>query len=244
MDHIHQPPWTSRPRPARDGTGRSHSFGRIVKMLFSEVGSRTGTPRERRMNGIAALGDIPHRRSYPSASPSHGQACPHCGQAKVLAFHDDQRRPACASCTGNDPIYACPRCGREDRPYGHLCSVCTPQDRATALLAGPSGHIHPRLQPVFGAWMAGKDPRSTLQWIRKRSSSPEILRAMALGELPISHTTFDDLPGTRPVNYVRDLLTATGVLEPYQPLIARTMPWLGEVPIYIDYEYKSAMLRA
>ncbi|WP_181722911.1 hypothetical protein [Nocardia gipuzkoensis] len=155
--------------------------------------------------------------------------CPHCGQAKVLAFHDDQHRPACASCTGNDPIYACPRCGREDRPYGHLCSVCTLQDRATALLADPSGHIHPRLQPVFDAWMVGKDPRSTLQWIRKRSSSPEILRAMALGELPISHTTFDDLPSTRPVNYVRDLLTATGVLEPYQPLIARTTHWLGEV---------------
>ena len=155
--------------------------------------------------------------------------CPHCGQTKVLAFHDDQRRPACASCTGNDPIYACPRCGREDRPYGRLCAVCTLHDRAGALLADASGHIHPQLHPVFDAWMTGKDPRSTLQWFNKTTSSPEILRAMALGELPISHTTFDGLPNTRRVNYIRDLLTATGVLPPYQPLIARTTHWLNDL---------------
>ncbi|MER7453062.1 hypothetical protein ABTW96_22535 [Nocardia beijingensis] len=148
---------------------------------------------------------------------------------KVLAFHDNQRTPACASCTGNTPIYACPRCGREDRPYGRLCALCTLNDRATALLADPSGTIHPQLQPVFDAWMAGAAPRSTVQWFNKPSSRPEILRAMALGELPISHTTFDNLPSTRGVNYIRDLLTATGVLEPYQPLIARTTHWLNEI---------------
>ncbi|MCC3311418.1 MULTISPECIES: hypothetical protein [Nocardia] len=155
--------------------------------------------------------------------------CPHCAQPKVLAFHDNQNRPACASCTGNDPIYACPRCGSEDKHYGRLCAACTLHDRAAELLADLSGHIHPQLQPVFDAWMTAKDPRSTLQWFNKPSSSPEILRAMAIGELPISHATFDNLPSTRAVNYIRDLLTATGVLEPYQPLIARTTHWLNEI---------------
>ncbi|WP_328439667.1 hypothetical protein [Nocardia puris] len=49
---------------------------------------------------------------------------------------------------------------------------------------------------------------------------------MALGDLPISHAAFDDLPSDRRVNYVRDLLAATGVIGPYQPLITRTTQWL------------------
>ncbi|WP_433194001.1 hypothetical protein ACQP1G_37540 [Nocardia sp. CA-107356] len=52
---------------------------------------------------------------------------------------------------------------------------------------------------------------------------------MALGDLPIAHTTFEDLPSTRNINYIRDLLTATGVLEPYEPLVARTTHWLGSL---------------
>lgn len=155
--------------------------------------------------------------------------CPHCRQVKVLAFYDAQHEPACAACTGNEPVYACPRCGREDNPYGRLCATCTLHDRATDLLTGPSGSIHPQLQPVFDAWMASKRPDSTVQWLNKPSSSPEILRAMAHGDLPISHTAFEELPCTRSINYIRDLLTATGVIAPYQPLIARTTHWLNEI---------------
>lgn len=52
---------------------------------------------------------------------------------------------------------------------------------------------------------------------------------MAQGDLPIAHATFEDLPSTRNINYIRDLLAATGVLEPYEPLVARTTHWLGHL---------------
>lgn len=155
--------------------------------------------------------------------------CPGCAETKVLAFYDRSRRPACADCTGNEPVFACPRCGREDNHYGRYCGPCTLHERASALLADPTGNIHPRLRPVFDAWMAGKRPQSTVQWLTKPSAGPQILRAMALGELPISHETFDELPSTRPINYIRDLLAATAVIEPYQPLIARTTHWLNDI---------------
>ncbi|MEU2042690.1 zinc ribbon domain-containing protein [Nocardia niwae] len=155
--------------------------------------------------------------------------CPGCAEPKVLAFHDAHQRPACAACTGNETIYACPQCGREDHPYGRLCARCTLAQRATELLADRNGRIHPRLRPVLDTWMAGKRPETTLAWFTKRSSCPELLQAMALGELPIAHATFDELPSTRNINYIRDLLTATGVLEPYEPLIARTTHWLGDL---------------
>ena len=52
---------------------------------------------------------------------------------------------------------------------------------------------------------------------------------MARGEMDISHTAFDDLPCNRNVNYIRDLLAATGVLPAYQPLVARIPPWLDDL---------------
>ncbi|MFE7720819.1 hypothetical protein ACFU44_17445 [Nocardia rhizosphaerihabitans] len=159
----------------------------------------------------------------------NAQLCPHCLELKVLAFHDDRKQPACAACTGNEPMFGCPGCGREDQRYGSHCARCTLAERATRLLADHSGRIHPRLQPVFDAWMAGHRHQTTLTWLIRRSSCPEILQAMAQGELPISHATFDELPSTRNINYIRDLLTATGVIEPYDPRVARAAHWINDL---------------
>ena len=112
--------------------------------------------------------------------------CPGCGGTKVLAFYDAQRRPACATCTGNKPSYACVKCGREDSPHGRKCAPCVLAERATELLSDPSGRIHPQLQPVFDTLLAGPRPQTTLYWFN-RSTGPGILRAMAQGEIEITH---------------------------------------------------------
>ncbi|CCG02356.1 hypothetical protein [Blastococcus saxobsidens] len=155
--------------------------------------------------------------------------CPGCGQLKVLAFYDPQRRPACAGCTGHEPVYACPSCGREDSPFGRHCGPCTLRQQLTELLTDPTGDIHPKLQPVFDALMAGPRPQTTLYWLTRASARPDILRDMARGELEISHAAFAALPATRSVDYVRDLLAALGVLPPYQLAVERIVPWLREL---------------
>ena len=86
------------------------------------------------------------------------QRCPGCEQIKVLAFYDAQRRACCAACTGNDPVYACIECGREDNPFGRRCGPCEVHVRLTDLLCDPSGRIHPRLQPVFDTLLAAPRP--------------------------------------------------------------------------------------
>ena len=63
------------------------------------------------------------------------QPCPGCANIRVLAFYDDRRRPACAACTGNEAVYACTACGREDSPWGRLCGHCALKEKATALLS-------------------------------------------------------------------------------------------------------------
>jgi len=46
--------------------------------------------------------------------------------------------------------------------------------------------------------------------------------------MPISHDAFRQLPPHQAHKYLRDLLTAVGVLEPYEPLLDGMQPWLEE----------------
>ena len=154
--------------------------------------------------------------------------CPGCGGTKVLAFYDAQRRPACATCTGNKPYYACVKCGRKDSPHGRKCAPCVLAERATELLTDPSGRIHPQLQPVFDTLMAGPRPQTTLYWFN-RSTGPGILHAMALGEIEITHAAFESMPSNKTVNYLRDLLVAVGVLPPFHAELERVTPWLNDI---------------
>lgn len=154
--------------------------------------------------------------------------CPGCGGIKVLAFYDAQHRPACATCTGNEPRYACVRCGREDSPFGRRCGPCMLEERAAELLADPSGHIHPQLQPVFDTLMAGPRPQTTLYWFN-RSTGPDILRSMAQGEIEITHAAFEAMAPNKTVNYLRDFLVAVGVLPPFDAELERVTLWLNNI---------------
>ncbi|WP_249644027.1 hypothetical protein [Nocardia sputi] len=157
------------------------------------------------------------------------QVCPGCGEQKVLAFYDEQRRPACTACTGNTSSFACRDCGREDNVFGACCATCTLRHRLTDLLSDDTGQVHPLLRPVYDTLLTGPRAQTTLYWLTRRSSRPDILALMARGEMAISHAAFDDLPCDRNVNYIRDLLAATGVLPHYQPLVARIPSWLGDL---------------
>lgn len=154
--------------------------------------------------------------------------CPGCQQHRVLAFHDRQKRQICAGCAGEKPTYSCQRCGREDNCYGRNCGPCTLAERATELLTDPdTAQIHQQLQPVFNALMTVDRPQTTLYWFR-RSEGPLILHRMATGELQISHKTFQLLPSNKTTNYLRDFLTALGVLPHYEARIERMLPWLED----------------
>lgn len=156
------------------------------------------------------------------------RACPGCANIRVLAFYDDRRRPACATCTNNEAVYACTDCGREDSPWGRLCGPCALAQRAAALLSAPGGGIHPQLRPVYDALLSGPRPQTTLYWFT-RSTGPATLAAMARGELEISHAAFKTLPANRTNNYLHDLLTALGVLPPFHAELERVTPWLAEL---------------
>jgi len=156
------------------------------------------------------------------------KTCPGCGAVKVLAFYDSDGRPACAACTGAKPVYGCATCGREDSHFGTRCGPCVLSERATALLSDETGQVRPELQPVFEALMAARRPRSVLYWFH-HSSGPEILRAMARGEIEISHSAFEHLPQDKAAIFVHELLATVGVLSPFNARLEQVTPWLKEV---------------
>jgi len=158
----------------------------------------------------------------------HPATCPQCGDLRPLAFHHDDRI-VCASCAGVASVFACRDCGREDQPYGlQHCARCILRERLTSLLTDPAtGAVHHRLQPVFDELVNSERPQTGIWWLRKKPGiGPALLGQMARGETPISHDTFRALPATRTREYVRMLLTATGVLPPVDYPIERVLAWL------------------
>jgi hypothetical protein len=164
----------------------------------------------------------------------HPAECPTCHQLRPLAYPGpDGATTICAGCAGLPSIFACVECGREDHPYSYTrCARCWLRKHLTAILTNPrTGQLHPELVPVFDALLAGKRPQTTLTWLTKPGSvAAEVLHQFASGVLPISHDTFrHQLPQGRRYDYIRTLLTSTGVLPPVNVAIERITPWLARL---------------
>jgi hypothetical protein len=100
-------------------------------------------------------------------------------------------------------------------------------ERVSALLADATGAVHPQLLPVHDALLAARRPQTVLYWLT-RSGGPGVLRAMAQGEVEISHAAFASLPSNGAVHYVHELLAAVGVLAPFDTRLEAVAPWLAE----------------
>lgn len=181
----------------------------------------------------------------------HQRPCAACGQIRPLGYRvpnpQADRQPegqpdgsagadawgeedVCAGCAGMKSVFACRECGSEAHPYGYTrCAHCYLRELLTAVLTDPAtGTIHHQLVAVFDTLIESRRPQTTLWWLTKPGSvAAGVFEELATGRLPISHDTFRDrLPVDRRHGYLRDLLTSTGVLEPYAPAIERIHPWL------------------
>lgn len=162
---------------------------------------------------------------------------------RVLAFADDEGREVCAGCVGERPTFCCATCGREDNSYGARCAPCILEERLSELLCDPStGQVHVELVPLFIALVNAERPQSTIFWLRRTpGDGPRLLAAMARGETPIAHETFEKLPANKSYHYLRDLLAALGVLSPYDARLERMTPWLDDLLLTLPPEHASVI---
>ncbi len=90
-----------------------------------------------------------------------------------------------------------------------LCGPCSLRRTVDGLLADhPPGALHCLRAPLLAA-----EPMTTRRWLR-RPAITSLLTALDSGRLPLTHTTLDAQPASRAVEHVRDLLVASGTLDP------------------------------
>jgi len=165
---------------------------------------------------------------YTAALRHRGQ-CSSCGQQRRLVTPPGPAADTCAGCAGFPVTCVCADCGIEDKLYERgRCERCSLRRRAAALLAGPDGQVPAGLLPLLEAICAARTPKSALNWLR-RSHGAAMLADLASGKLPATHQALDADPRCRAAGFLRQMLTAGGVLPPRDEELARTGQWLSSV---------------
>jgi hypothetical protein len=160
------------------------------------------------------------------AALRHRGECRACGQQRRLVDPPGPDADTCSDCAGLPVTHACADCGIEDKLYERgRCDRCSLRRRAAALLAGPDGRTDPALMPVLEAICAARIPRSALNWLN-RSHGAAMLADVASGKLPATHQALDAHPRRRAADFLRQMLTAGGVLAARDEDVARTEQWL------------------
>ena len=163
------------------------------------------------------------------AALRHRGRCASCGQQRRLVTPPGPAADTCSDCAGLPAICVCEDCGIEDKLYERgRCDRCSLQRRAAALLASPDGGIPAGLQPVLNAVCAARSPRSALNWL-PQSDGAALLADLATGRLAAEHEALDACPRRRAADFLRQMLTAAGVLPHRDEELARAGQWLAGV---------------
>jgi site-specific recombinase XerD len=100
-------------------------------------------------------------------------------------------------------------------------------ERLRELLDDGTGSVRTELLPLFDTLRQMKRPWGGLTWTRQ-PHVPRTLRALARGEVPLSHEALSQLTPWRSVAYLRDLLMQSGVLPTADRQLLLFQRWLGE----------------
>jgi len=153
-------------------------------------------------------------------------ACARCRTSQPLIARDGDGTGICGPCAGHNVDYTCRQCGRPGNPYAHgRCAHCVLAGRVTDLLTGPGGTISPQLQPLAAAFAQVSRPFTAIQWIRE-SPGARLLAQLVAEDRPLSHTLLDELPPTRGLHYIRQVMVQTAVLPERHEDLERVPSWL------------------
>ncbi|MFE9883356.1 hypothetical protein [Streptomyces sp. NPDC005784] len=168
------------------------------------------------------------------ALESYG-TCVSCGVDRLTPGLAPDGGKLCTDCAGGLGDFTCEQCGQEARRYRRgVCGRCVLAERLHELLDDGTGSIRPELFPLFDMLRQMKRPWGGLTW----TSHPHVqrnLRALACGQVPITHEGLSQLTPWRSVAYLRDLLMQSRVLPPadrqllfFQRSLAEKLPAVGD----------------
>ncbi|MGY1499956.1 hypothetical protein ACW4TU_25825 [Streptomyces sp. QTS52] len=161
--------------------------------------------------------------------------CMDCGVERLTPGLAPDGGKLCTDCAGGLGDFFCEQCGKEARRYRRgICGRCVLTERLRELLDDGTGSVRAELLPLFDALRQMQRPWGGMTW----TGHPHVqrnLRALAHGEVPLTHDGLSRLTPWRSVAYLRDLLMQTGVLPPadrqlllFQRWLTETLPAVGD----------------
>ena len=152
---------------------------------------RPGPPAPGALARRAGLRPVLHRPLR------HRGQCASCGAQRRLVCPPDRTLTPAQTAPGSRSRTPAPA-GIEDKLYERgRCARCSLQRRATALLAGADGQIPAGLTPVLEAICAARNPRSALNWLRRRPA-PRCLPTWPPGSCPPATRRWTPIPAGGP----------------------------------------------
>jgi hypothetical protein len=155
--------------------------------------------------------------------------CTRCGQLRPVFCRGDDG-PVCPECAGVRLAYRCRSCGAMGRIHSRgLCPPCRAQALLDHVFTRPDGRR--RAQALLGQVFTTSQGRPA-DWLDPlveelarydnaytliaylKGPGGRLIRKLATGELPCTHSALDKLRQTRSVDYLRSTLVLVGLLEP------------------------------
>jgi hypothetical protein len=137
--------------------------------------------------------------------------------------------PLCAGCAVPDPNFwtTCPSCGTGGRLIAGLCRHCRLHRQLGELLADTTGQIRPELQALHDSLATAERPDTISKWLQQ-STVRSVLRDLAAGHRPLTHSALDDLPPGKSMDHLRSVLVATAVLPTRDEQLSRLQRWVNQ----------------
>jgi hypothetical protein len=151
--------------------------------------------------------------------------CSACGATRRCPNGTRTPRPLCVFClatldagipdTGaqrSPRTRRCQDCRKRSPRVGRRCPPCAVEHKLSELI--DSSPVSAQLGPLRDA-LAASDPVRLLRWLGERGGEQR-LQPLLRGEVELSHEGLDQLPASKAVEFLRDLLIAAGALEPVE----------------------------
>lgn len=160
--------------------------------------------------------------------------CPGCGQTRSLPGISADGAPVCKACAGITEDLRCRSCGAtDDFRTLHQCRRGALRRRLERVFDDGTGRIDSRLVPLLEALADMQVPRGGLSWVSAPATT-ERIRAIATGQVPLTHDGIDQLAASTGREHLRDLLVAHGVLPGRDRTLAAYERWVTSRLASID----------
>jgi hypothetical protein len=153
-------------------------------------------------------------------------SCPGCGKDRLLPGRTTDGSDICRDCAGITTNMTCEGCGTETERFraGH-CIRCV-------LRTDLEGLLHPHTPPdlslkrLIGVLAGAGRPESVYTWMRG-ANTKELLTGLGTRSIALTHESFDALPASRSVEYLREMLVHHGMLPDRDRQLSAFEGWLA-----------------